>query len=194
MHRLQAESIPPEVPQSPSAVAASGATRNGVAQSFHRARRRRRTVYALVTVLATAPPGWAKDLDRLVRALSPMFLAENFAAVCTGVDPSFFDATGGRLGNIHVYAQHTKLEVIDQLTPADANVVLRRSADAAKFLALQRTNEIAPRSLEADAGRVRAWCDAVVRDFVRQVIGGHDANHDAFLQAIAQAKKDGTAP
>lgn len=119
-----------------------------------------------------------------------MFLAENFAAVCTVINPSFASDTSGRRGTIHVYAQHMKLEVIDQLSPAEAEAVLRRAADAAKFLAVQRTNELAPRSLEADAAQVRAWCSETVKGFVRQVIGEHDAHHETFIRAITEAKQE----
>src|SRR3954454_11924099 len=117
-----------------------------------------RVACVLAATLSIAHSGVAKDLDRLTKALSPVFLAENLTAVCTAVDPSFADATSGRRGTVHVYAQHVKLEVIDQLSPAEADVVLRRAADAAKLLSLQRTREIAPRSLEADADQMRAWC------------------------------------
>lgn len=150
----------------------------------------KKAVLVLACILPAAPPSLAKDLDKLTRALSPMFLAEDFASVCAAVDPSFYEATRGERGTIHYYVQHTKLEVIDQLAAADAEIVLKRAADAAKFLAVKRTNEIAPQSLEADADRVRRWCDAVVKDFVQRVMREHDASHDEFLASLAKAKQD----
>jgi len=142
----------------------------------------------ILLFLIMAGPSLSANLDTLVQLLSPAYLAEHVAVVCTANDPAFATETSGRQGSMRVYAQNMKSEIIAGLDESEANTVLRRAADAAKAAALMaiRANE-APTPGE-ERQKLIAWCETSGRPFVRSIILTQDQQYAAFKEAVARAK------
>jgi hypothetical protein len=47
-------------------------------------------IVAFLVILTNCPESYAKDLDLLIRYLVPVFLIQNFTAICRINDPVFF--------------------------------------------------------------------------------------------------------
>ena|SRR5215207_10295183 len=138
--------------------------------------------------LTAAGPSLSANLDALVQLLSPAYLAENVAVVCTANDPTFATETSGRHGAMGAYAQNMKEEIIAGLDDGEANTVLRRAADAARAAALMaiRANE-AP-TPDEERRKLIAWCQTSGRPFVQSIIISQDQKYDTFKEAVARAK------
>lgn len=146
---------------------------------------------ALVVALSIAAtgPAPATDIDALVRLLSPADLAQNLAAVCAAQDEFFLNATRGEHGTMHALAQHVKEEVIDGLSPDEADQVLRRAADAARNAALMAIRPLSAPTAHEEQIRLRTWCEEAAKPFVRSIVGDHAKRHAILEQALQDAKR-----
>lgn len=148
-----------------------------------------RALIVAIGAAATAP-ATAADIDALVQLLSPANLAQNLAAVCTAQDEFFLDATRGEHGNMHALAQHVKEEVIDGLSPEEADRVLRRAANAARNAALMAIRLLSAPTPQEEKIRLQTWCEETAKPFVRAIVGDHARRHELLDQALRNAKRD----
>jgi|SRR5215207_5197465 len=139
-------------------------------------------------LLIIAGPSLSANLDELVQLLSPAYLAENVAVVCTVNDPTFAAQTRGYRGSMSVYAQNMKQEVIAGLDEDAANTILRRAADAAKAAALMAIRAHAAPTQDEERQKLVTWCETSAKPFVQNIIMGQDQRYDAFKEAVARAK------
>jgi len=143
---------------------------------------------SLLSLLTVAGPSLAANLDELVQLLSPAYLAENAAVVCTANDSTFAVQTSGRRGSMSVYAQNMKQEIIAGLDEDEANTILRRAADAAKAAALMAIRAHASSTQDEEKQKLIAWCETSGKPFVQNIIMGQDQKYDSFREAVAHAK------
>lgn len=140
-------------------------------------------------LLVFAGNAGAADIRALGNVLAPAYLAMNFAVVCAKQDSSFLEATGGPRGSVLEYAEHVKDEIIADLENHQAQAILQLAANAARTVALGFMRGMAGESNSTEASRVRVWCDAVAKPFIRGVVAEHENRHDLFKEVIAAAKR-----
>lgn len=113
---------------------------------------------ALAVVLYLTRPAQAVDIETLARLLYPPYLAMNYAAICALRDPTFHQETSGPRGSMPAYMQHIKEEVIASLTPAEAQSVMVKAADASKARARADLRALAHGDT-IDHALISAWCE-----------------------------------
>ncbi|MFH1556121.1 MAG: hypothetical protein ABII76_14870 [Pseudomonadota bacterium] len=131
----------------------------------------------------------AADDDALVRILTKAFLAQNFAAYCAQFNPDIANTTRGKEGNISQLVQHIRSDVIEGLSKEDAEIVIRRSADAARAGALLAIRRFYQSDLSLQRQEIAAWCTLSIPSDIVEYVQDHDGQHDQFDRAIAAAKK-----
>ena len=147
-----------------------------------------RMLGTLGTVLCLARPAQAVDIETLARLLYPPYLAMDYAAICAVRDPKFHQETSGPRGSMPAYSQHIKEEVIASLTPAEAQSVMTKAADASKARALADIRELATGDV-VDPAVVRRWCETHAKRVIRGVIDTHENRHADFERLVAEAKR-----
>lgn len=142
-----------------------------------------------LALLLAAVPAFAVDADALVRILSPAYLAEDLAAVCSAQDPSFMQDGLGHFPSVRSYAVHIRGEVVEGLRPEEAERVVKRAADAAKNAALLAVRARSAATPEEERSNLLDWCRDSALPFVRQIVAEHDRNHAAVEHALDVAKR-----
>lgn len=128
---------------------------------------------ALASLLVLAPAQASEGHSE--RDLVQAFTFQNLAVYCGQFTPSALSQTVGKDGGVNGLAQHVKTEAASQLPQEDAERLVRRSADAARAIALTAVR----RHYDADRGvetaRLTEWCDAAVVPEIRRHIESHAA-------------------
>lgn len=148
-----------------------------------------KSVVVLLATLAASSQSQAKDLARLAELLTPVYVAQNFNAICSARNPEFSVTTRGSIGPMPAYTQHIKEEVIFGLPPTQARFVMVGAADAAKSVALAKLREFGPPA-RVDEQRLGQWCEGAARRLIIEIMSRHDTKHGAHIEAIARAKAD----
>jgi hypothetical protein len=138
---------------------------------------------------ATGIPVAAKDLNALAAFVAPAYTAMNFATVCAPRDPVFLSQTSGPRGTALAYAEHVKDEAIVSLSDEEAAVALKAAADTARATALQALRAFNAQDRAVEQARIAQWCEGDARQFIRAFIEYHDANHEALLSHVEQARQ-----
>lgn len=132
-----------------------------------------RSVGALASLLVLAPVQASESHSE--RDLVQAFTLQNLAVYCGQFTPSALSQTVGKDGGVNGLAHHVKTEAAAQLSQEDAERLVRRSADAARAIALMAVR----RHYDADRGvetaRITQWCDAAVVPEVRRRVESHAA-------------------
>lgn len=81
-----------------------------------------RAKQAIVIFCLLGTPAFGKDLDTLVRILSPAFLGQQGISICT--DMPLDTETQSTLSRLNAYANYVKMRVTDGLTGSEAQYVL----------------------------------------------------------------------
>lgn len=132
-----------------------------------------RSFGALAALLVLAPAQASESHSE--RDLVQAFTLQNLAVYCGQLTPSALSQTVGKDGGVNGLAHHVKTEAAAQLPEEDAERLVRRSADAARAIALTavRRNYDADRGVET--ARLTEWCDAAVVPEIRRHIESHAA-------------------
>ncbi|MFC3694316.1 hypothetical protein [Chenggangzhangella methanolivorans] len=139
--------------------------------------------------LGTSSPARALDGDVMRNILSPVFLAQNLAAVCEKLDPDFARETGGRDGDAHQVIAHVKDHILAVMTREEAAPIVASAAGAARAVGLGMIRPLSGGSAEEQAGRLKALCEQTAKPLVRGVVDAHDQRHDFFEQMIRDARQ-----
>ncbi len=93
-------------------------------------RKRLRAKLAVVIFFLLGTSAFGKNLDTLVRILSPAFLGQQGVSICT--DMPLDTEPQSTLSQLNAYAIYMKRRVTDGLTEPETQFVLKSSADKAK--------------------------------------------------------------
>lgn len=122
------------------------------------------------------------------RDLIRAFTFQNLTVYCGQFTPAALSQTVGKDGGINGLAHHVKAEAAAGLPEADADRLLRRSADTARALALNAVRLHYDADREVENARITQWCDAVVVPAVRRQIESHGAAEEGGPTAPEQRR------
>lgn len=126
---------------------------------------------ACLLLLAPAQAGESHSERDLVQA----FTLQNLAVYCGQFTPSALSQTVGKDSGVNGLAQHVKTEAAAQLPQEDAARLIRRSADAARAIALTAVRRHYDADRAVETARITQWCDAAVVPEVRRHLEAHAA-------------------
>ena len=139
--------------------------------------------------LGTSSPARALNEDVMRNILSPVFLAQNFTAVCSNVDPDFARETGGKDGDAHTVIGHIRDEILSVMTREEAAPIVASAAGAARAIGLGMIRPLSGGSAQEQAERLKALCEETAKPLVRGVVDNHDERHDFFEQMLKDARQ-----
>lgn len=132
-----------------------------------------RSFGALAALLVLAPAQASESHNE--RDLVQAFTLQNLAVYCSQFTPSALSQTVGKDGGVNGLAHHVKTEAAAQLAQEDAERLIRRSADAARAIALTAVRRHYDADRAVETARITEWCDAVVVPEVRRHVEAHAA-------------------
>jgi len=131
----------------------------------------------------------AKDLDFLTRYLVPIFLSQDFSAICREKEPGFLKQLPNGAGSIDDFSDKMKHEVTAGLSDDEAATVVLSAADIAIQAArdtLRKLNLDAP---GLSAGRLNQWCATAAKPYVLNVVTRDQERHSTLLAILHKAKQ-----
>ena len=138
-----------------------------------------RSVGALAALLVLAPAQASESHSE--RDLVQAFTLQNLAVYCGQFTPSALSQTVGKDGGVNGLAQHVKTEAAAQLPQEDAERLIRRSADAARAIALTAVRRHYDADRAVETARISQWCDAAVVPAVQRHIQSHGVAEEGDL-------------
>ena len=144
---------------------------------------------ALALALGTWSPARALNEDVMRNVLSSVFLAQNFTAVCSQIDPEFSNKTGGKNGDADSVIVHINDEVSASMTRDEAAPILMSAAGAARAVGLGMIRALSGGSYQEQTDRVRMFCDQTARPVVKSVVDNHEERHEFFERMIKNARQ-----
>jgi hypothetical protein len=146
-------------------------------------------ISGIVFLLGACVGAEAQDLEALSRLLIPAYTAMSYAGLCSTEQDWAVAQPRGPRGVAIDYAQHVKDEVIASLSEADAVMVLKMAANAARNDARSQLRDKVIVSYKAvEPLRFRDWCNGYVNGFIADLIRKHDGNHVSFMHDVEPAK------
>lgn len=144
---------------------------------------------ALALALGITPPARALNEDVMRNILSPVFLAQNFTAVCSKIDPDFVRKTGGKDGDANAVIGHIKDEILATMTREEAAPIVASAAGAARAVGLGMIRALSGGSADEQVERVKALCEETAKPLVKGVVDNHDERHEFFEQMLKDARQ-----
>jgi hypothetical protein len=133
--------------------------------------------------------GSAKDLDLLIRYLAPVFLSQNFAAVCQTLDPNLLSQLPGGYGAVSQFSTEMKFEIADGLSPDELRFVVLSAAKTAQVRAREAIKLLNPDYPRRNPAIERPWCEKEAMPLVAAVLKKDVDEHDKLMQIIKKAKE-----
>jgi hypothetical protein len=158
-------------------------------RSLRRNAIRAATLVSVVVAMAPCHMASAKDLALLTRYLVPVFLSQNFAAVCRAENPDFLATLPRGIESIDSFSGRLKKEVTDGLPERDAAMVVLAAADTALRLAEDEARKLSPGYPKWTTGELDPWCRDNAKPYILMVLQKDQLEHDAFLRIIGRAKQ-----
>ena len=145
---------------------------------------------ALATfALGTMSPARALNEDVMRNILSSVYLAQNFTAVCTKIDPNFAAQTGGKDADANKVIAHMKDEILAAMTRDEAAQIVASAAGAARAVGLGMIRQLSGGSDLDQVERVRQLCDGTAKALVKGLVENHEERHEFFEQMLKDARQ-----
>ena len=143
---------------------------------------------AVFAMLTNGQEASAKDLELLMRYLTPVFLIQNFTATCRINDPAFLSELPHGANTVDELSEQTKQEITDRLTDDDAKTVVLVAANTALKAARDEMHKLSPEYPNLPAEPLYRWCHNDAQPYIMNVIRKNQKEHDEFLNVIENAK------
>lgn len=124
----------------------------------------------------------------MTNILSPIFLAENFIAVCAKIDPDFIDATRGRDSDAFQAAKHIENEILATMTREEAAPLVIAAAGHARAIGLGLIRALSGGAYDEQESRVKGLSHDTAEPFVRGVVENHETRHEFFEKMQRDAR------
>lgn len=144
---------------------------------------------AILVLTGSSSAGSAKDLDLLIRYLAPVFLSQNFAAVCRSLDPNLLAQLPGGYDAISRLSTEMKFEIADGLSPDEVRFVVLSAANTAQVRARQAIKLLNPDYPRRNPAIERPWCEKDALPLIAAVIKQDMDKHEQLMQIIKKAKE-----
>lgn len=132
-------------------------------------------------------PAFGKDLDTLVRVLSPALLGQQGVSICT--DMPLDTETQSTFSRLNAHANYIKMRVTDSLTESEAQYVLTSSPDKAK---VQIDEVVRLLKLDPDqkySKRLR-WCRENLMNIAQRVLSTYAFDKHALEKMVDDANRE----
>ena len=142
----------------------------------------------LLLSLTISCAAYAKDLDRLVRILSPAFLVQQGIAICTG-GIELDQNEVALFSRANSYADYLKMRVSEGLSQNDVLFVLHGAADKAREQSIKiiRLLKSSPPAVENE--KRMAWCKMNLTAVALKVLDTYRDQKESIETMIDQAKQ-----
>lgn len=147
------------------------------------------TVTLSVLALGISSPARALNEDVMRNILSSVFLARNFTAVCSGIDPDFARKAGGKDGDADKVIGHIEDEILAAMTRNEAAPIVASAAGAARAVGLGMIRQISGGSDAEQAERVALLCETTAEPIVKGVVENHESRHEFFEKMLKDARQ-----
>lgn len=143
---------------------------------------------ASILVFSNAQEASAKDLELLMRYLTPVFLIQNFTRTCRINDQAFLSELFHGARTVDELSDQTKLEITEGLTDDEAKTVVLVAANTALKAARDEMRKLSPDYPKIEAQLLFRWCNNEAKPFILNVVYKNQKEHDEFLKIIKKAK------
>jgi hypothetical protein len=151
--------------------------------------RKTTSIIGLIFLGISCGSATATALEILMRFLVPVFLAQNFAAICVTSDPNFLSDLKDGGHAVDIFADHVKFEITANLTQEEARSVVLAAANNARHVAREELRRLIPEYPALPADKLDPWCKAEAKSYILAVTKKHFDEHDQFLKIIEYAKR-----
>ncbi len=131
----------------------------------------------------------ARDLEKLARLLTPAYMAQNFASVCSDREGKFLSDLSTSMSSVLDFAGHVNQEVTLNLSDKEAFQVRLMAADVARSVARTELDPFRGGDPSIQEEAFRYWCLYSVKPYVAGIVRVHQDQHADFNEQVEAAKK-----
>src|SRR5262245_54908633 len=131
----------------------------------------------------------AKDLEMLVRLLTPAYIAQNFSALCNGENAKLTAEQKNSMIKIGTFVDHVKTEVTTGLSEKDAEEVRISAANTAQNIARNEMLFLGAQGTYVPTDTLARWCKQSAETIISEILQAHAKKHEEFDRLTDEAKK-----